>query len=234
MDAARIVILAEGQSGAIATRQLGGCSGLVILGRSAAIMAHIAPRPPAAQQSATASQQHFQNLMGQVEQLYTTHREHFPSETTAWGFYAAGFSDITDELKAIASQRFSVLGLNNQHTYYDVFLGANRRDEVRACVQLLGPGTTLFYVEQGMIETITFPLPLPDRQASQRTGTSSERNFLAWSDSAGKCMQVLYGRQVEPDLNRLSGIYDVYRADPQGRTRREIDAGIGHAYFGRA
>ncbi|KAK4900125.1 hypothetical protein LTR49_027544 [Elasticomyces elasticus] len=217
MDGARIVILAEGQSGAIATRRLGGCSGLVILGRSAAIMAHIAPRPPTVQQSATASQQHFQTLLGQVEQLYVTYRGHFPLETTGWGFYVAGFSDITDELKAIANQRFTALGLNNQHTYYNVVLGANRRDEVRACVQLLGPGATFFYIEQRLIEDIRFPAPLPDRQASQRTGHASQRNFLAWSDSAGRSVQMFYGRQVEPDFGRLSGIYDVYRADAQGR-----------------
>ena len=36
MDSARILLLPEGQSGAIATRRLGGCSGLVVLGRSAA------------------------------------------------------------------------------------------------------------------------------------------------------------------------------------------------------
>ncbi len=40
MDGARIVAVAEGQAGAIATLRLGACSGLVVLGRSAAIMAH--------------------------------------------------------------------------------------------------------------------------------------------------------------------------------------------------
>jgi len=72
----------------------------------------------------------------------------FPRGTTAWGFYVAGFSDVTDELKAIATQRCTGLGLTNQHTYYNPFTGASRRDEVRLCIQLLGPGMTLFYIEQ--------------------------------------------------------------------------------------
>ncbi|KAK0932879.1 hypothetical protein LTR29_015549 [Friedmanniomyces endolithicus] len=118
----------------------------------------------------------------------------FPRGTTAWGFYVAGFSDVTDELKAIATQRCTGLGLTNQHTYYNPFTGASRRDEVRLCIQLLGP----------------------DRQASRGIGNSQQRNFLAWSDSTGKAIHMFYGHQVEPDLPRLAGIYEIYRAGPQG------------------
>lgn len=46
MDHADIVLLPENQGGANATRRLAGCSGVVVLGRTAAIMAHIAPLPP--------------------------------------------------------------------------------------------------------------------------------------------------------------------------------------------
>ncbi len=218
MDGARIVAVAGGQAGAIATRRLGACSGLVVLGRSAAIMAHIAPRSNTASVNTTDSEQHFRDLLGQVAQLFISHRGYFPSETTAWGFYISNFSLVTNALVAIATQQFHMLGLHNQHTYYDAFVEPNRRDEVRACV-LLGPSTTLFYIEARLVEQISFPRlsPLPDRFASNSTGQVSQRNFLVWSSSAGTAYQMLYGQQVEPDRSRLSGVYEIYHVDPRGR-----------------
>ncbi len=213
MDSARIIVLAEGQSGAIATRRLGACSGLVILGRSAAIMAHIAPRSPTAQLGATSSAQHFRVFVGQMEQLYISNRRHFPPETTAWGFYLTGVHEITDELKAIASHRFAILGLRNRHTGYHPFEGPNRRDEIRACLQLIGPGFTHFYIEYVLMENMMLPRPSPDRQAPRGTALS-ESNFLVWSANAGKAIQMFYGQPVEP--GQLSGTYEIRCANPNG------------------
>lgn len=140
-------------------------------------MAHIAPRPPAAHSSASTSQSHFAALLVQVEQLYVTYRRHFPPESTAWGFYLDGFEDVTDDLKAIATRRLTELGLSNQHTFYNLFVGPNRRDEVCACVQIMGPGLTRFYFEQRLIEEMKLPRPLPDRHVSQKTDRLSQRIF---------------------------------------------------------
>ncbi|KAK0343871.1 hypothetical protein LTR91_017584 [Friedmanniomyces endolithicus] len=164
-----------------------------------------------------------------VEQLYVTYRRHFPPESAAWGFYLAGFEDVTDDLKAIATRRLTELGLSNQHTFYNLFVGPNRRDEVCACVQIMGPGITRFYIEQQLIEEIRLPRPLPDRHASQTTDHLSQKNFLLWLDGAGRPVQVFYGQQVPPNFTQLSGIYDVYRAGPQGRgvwLRFDFDDGI--------
>ncbi|KAK0941041.1 hypothetical protein LTR29_007459 [Friedmanniomyces endolithicus] len=167
-------------------------------------MAHIAPRPPAAHSSASTSQSHFAALLVQVEQLYVTYRRHFPPESTAWGFYLDGFEDVTDDLKAIATRRLTELGLSNQHTFYNLFVGPNRRDEVCACVQIMGPGLTRFYFEQRLIEEMKLPRPLPDRH-------------------------MFYGQQVAPDFTQLFGIYDMHRAGPQGQgiwLRFDFDDGI--------
>jgi len=72
----RTLIIAEGQPGAIATRKLGACSGVVVLGRTAVIMAHILPGDPNARQEQFSAEQHF-NLLAQVEQQYLTNRTHF-------------------------------------------------------------------------------------------------------------------------------------------------------------
>lgn len=206
MDTSGIAIVPPGGSGAIVTRRLGGCSGVVILGRSAAIMAHIAPRPPATVQTATASRQHFSSLLGQVEQLYNAHRAHFPSGTTSWGVYVSGFAGVTDDLKGIAVQRLSALGLTNQHTYYSPIRGAN--DEVRVCVLLQGPGRTLLYLEGRLLDDISFPTT-PDRHASRRGGPLAARSYLLFSMRAQIFTHVLYGQHMSLDTDALSGVYDV-------------------------
>ncbi|KAK0840198.1 hypothetical protein LTR57_025049 [Friedmanniomyces endolithicus] len=176
-------------------------------------MAHIAPRSPTAQLGATSSAQHFRVFVGQMEQLYISNRRHFPPETTAWGFYLTGVHEITDELKAIASHRFAILGLRNRHTGYHPFEGPNRRDEIRACLQLIGPGVTHFYIEYVLMENMMLPRPSPDRQAPRGTALS-ESNFLVWSANAGKAIQMFYGQPVEP--GQLSGTYEIRCANPNG------------------
>ncbi|KAK0247786.1 hypothetical protein LTR91_009622 [Friedmanniomyces endolithicus] len=93
----------------------------------------------------------------------------------------------------------------------------------------MGPGLTRFYFEQRLIEEIKLPRPLPDRHVSQKTDHLSQRNFLLWSDGAGRPVQVFYGQQVAPDFTQLFGIYDRYRAGPQGQgiwLRFDFDDGI--------
>jgi len=89
MNNTRTLIPTEGQSGAIATRKLGARSGVVVLGRTAAIIAHISPGDPNARQGQFSAEQYFRNLLAQVEQQYLTNRAHFPTQATAWGIYIA-------------------------------------------------------------------------------------------------------------------------------------------------
>ncbi|KAK0926236.1 hypothetical protein LTR29_017921 [Friedmanniomyces endolithicus] len=219
MDHADIVLLPENQRGAIATRRLGGCSGVVILGRTAAIMAHIAPLPTGptrgaqaprrsgtADQTLSESEKHFTDILRHVENLYVVHRPHFPSEATIWGFYLAGAEGVTDDLRAIASRRFAALGLRGRHTYYQAYTSVNRRDEVRVGVQIDGAGSTSFYVETRHMESIRFPDPLPDPHASQRAGQPRQKNFLTMSARDPRFVQMVFGRAVAPDLTRFNGV----------------------------
>lgn len=227
MDHAEILILPENQAGAIATRRLGGCSGVVVLGRTAAIMAHIAPlpsnpsrntqRPGAAVPGLSDSEQHFMDILSRAETLYTNNRQHFPIETTVWGFYLAGAESVTDDLKAIAIRRFAALGLRGQHTYYQPYRGANRRDEVRVGVDIDGLGATSFYVETRQMESIRFPDPLPDPHASQRPMHQGQMNFLTISARDPRLVQMFFGRPISPDLSRMAGVYDVLSVGQDGR-----------------
>ncbi|KAK6441312.1 hypothetical protein LTR95_002455 [Oleoguttula sp. CCFEE 5521] len=202
MDNVQMVTVGLGQNGAIATRRLGGCSGLVILGENAAMMAHIAPRPRNAPKGQSAVEAHFKTYLEQVARMYWDNRQWFPAASTAWGFYVAGFNIITDTIKEMAVRCFTRLGLSNQHTYYSPNLSPERRDEVRACV-LLAPGKTLFVIEAQKLAEIEFPLHLPDRTASR----ARSQNFLEWGGD--RVVQSYYGAKVAIDNTRLNGVYDV-------------------------
>ncbi|KAK1052778.1 hypothetical protein LTR74_016460 [Friedmanniomyces endolithicus] len=219
MNSSSTLILAEGQPGAIATRKLGACSGVVVLGRTAAIVAHISPGDPNARQGQFTAEQHFRNLFAQVEQQYIIHRTHFPTEATAWGIYIADFDEITNDLRAYAAQRFAALGLPNGHTYYTQHRGPNRRDEVRVCVQLSGSGITSFYLEQQLIQSIQFPRPLPGRHAPYSAVPAAQRNYLAYYEANQAWVHFFAGRSLVPETARLSGVYDILFVDRSERNR---------------
>lgn len=157
------------------------------------------------------------HILRRVESLYINHRPHFPLETTVWGFYLANAEAVTDDLKAIASQRFAALGLRGRHTYYQAYRGANRSDEVRVGVRIDGLGTTSFYVESRHMESIRFPEPLPDPHASQISGQSQQKNFLTISARDPRFVQMFFGRAITPDLTRFTGVYDVLSVERDGR-----------------
>jgi len=209
MNITRTLILAEGQAGAVATRKLGACSGVVVLGRTAVIMTHISPGDPNARRGQFSAEQHFRNLLAQVEQQYLTNRTHFPTQATAWGIYIADFEEITNDLRAYAAQRFAALGLPNGHTYYTQHRGPNRHDEVRACVQLSGFGVTSFYLEQQLIQSVQFPRPLPGRQAPQSVVPAAHRNYLAYYEAQQTWIHFFAGEGLVQEYARLSGVYDI-------------------------
>lgn len=66
----------------IGTAGLGGCSVAVIVSRRAAILAHISPRPTAAN-AAHDGDEHMEQMMGQVVTLYEESRQLFPPEQSA-------------------------------------------------------------------------------------------------------------------------------------------------------
>ncbi|KAK1056880.1 hypothetical protein LTR33_013781, partial [Friedmanniomyces endolithicus] len=219
MNHTRTLILAEGRPGAIATRKLGACSGVVVLGRTAAIMAHISPGDPNASQGQFSAEQHFRTLLAQVEQQYLASRTHFPREATAWGIYIADFDEITNDLRAYAAQRFAALGLPGGHSYYAPHRGPNRRDEVRACVQLSGSGVTSFYLERQQIQSIQFPRPVPGRQAPHAAVPAAHRNHLAYREAQQTWIHVFAGNSLVPESARLSGVYDILFVDRNETSR---------------
>lgn len=183
-------------------------------------MAHIGPRDPSQSGSLSGSQdgstslRHFLSILSQVESLYVEHRvrdpSSFPVETTVWGFFVAGFTIVTDDLRDIATARFAALGLRSEYTYYELYTDDDRYDQVRACVQIDGAGTTSFYIENKLEESIEFPVPLPDPLASQNQGHPLQRNYLVYSAVNAGFVQMFFGREVEPDLARFTGVYDVF------------------------
>lgn len=228
MDRADIVVLNEYQAGAIATRNLGGCSGIVVLGRTAAIMAHVAPRPPrptatANTETTSDSERHFMAIFDQVEHLYRQNYTHFPRGTTTWGIFAQGFDIVTQPLRNATSQRFAALGLGNRHHYYDARTRPGQPDAVRLGVRIDGRGETAFFVESEQRDGIRFPDP-----NASRLPTQLQHNYLNFTVRDRRLVHVFHGTTTQVDPSRFAGVYDAVKEELDGtRNWKKFDLSSG-------
>jgi hypothetical protein len=110
-------ILLPTTTGAIGTKGLNGCTCVVILG-TAIIMAHISPLPGKYSQLVKAKKtnipqlgrDHHDRLMARVKQLYETHRQHFPPNTTAWGIFSLGSDGLIKSAEKQIRTSFAAMG----------------------------------------------------------------------------------------------------------------------------
>lgn len=220
MDDAQIAIVQNGSPATlIASRKLGSCSGIVVLGRGAAIMAHIAPRAPGLNSDVPTGEAHFRSIIDRVVGLFRTHRDHFPRQSTSWGVYVDGFRNVTDDLLAIATEKFAGLGIGHRVYYYEPYRGQDRRDQVRIAVAMRSDITT-FTIESTLLDRIAFAgPPLPLRQASTFSSTLlNEAEYLIWLASTGRFGQMSKCTLYENiDTTHFTGGYDVLCIAKDGR-----------------
>lgn len=98
---------------AVGTRDLGGCSVVIIASIYGVIMAHIPPRPPQTPpDDGTAGANNARYMMSRVAALYQQHRAYFPSTDTivfcAWHKGTVGLPDQLDIMRLSLQQ----MGLN--------------------------------------------------------------------------------------------------------------------------
>lgn len=111
-----LVYNANPRINAIGTKGLNGCTCVVILGKSAIILAHISPYPgdfdsDTDEDLPQKSYQHHEDSLTAVTDLMKSHIRHFPASTTAWGIFAddqaAGsvtsiIDQVRDRLRAVS------------------------------------------------------------------------------------------------------------------------------------
>lgn len=106
---------------AIGTKDLNGCSALVIIDKGV-IMAHIAPMSPKNQEAQASSG--FPHFMAQARAAVTSMKNHealFEENTTTWGIFARLGSDIPlDHYAAWVRKLFEHLGSTMNLASYDV------------------------------------------------------------------------------------------------------------------
>lgn len=106
---------------AIGTRDLNGCSALVIVDKGV-ILAHIAPmsREDRDRQAASGLP-HFQSMARRAVNLMRQHEKLFSEDTTTWGIFARLGADVPlSHYADWASALFAHLGFRMQPAYYDV------------------------------------------------------------------------------------------------------------------
>lgn len=113
----------------IGTRDLNGCTEVVIQSPIAIILAHISPRPGRAGSSDPhAGDRHMANKMDDVIDLYQKHSEYFPTDSTASAVYAwiVGQSQVAlPDQKAIVERKLAHAGLRTSSYSYEVPTGRN-------------------------------------------------------------------------------------------------------------
>lgn len=92
MDDLKVYFPGTGMRG-IGTNGLNGCTCVVILGRTAILMAHISPYPGQFQQNPEhdilqANHDHHEQYMRNIEGMVKQYAAHFPSSSTAWGVFS--------------------------------------------------------------------------------------------------------------------------------------------------
>ncbi|KAF2211407.1 hypothetical protein CERZMDRAFT_106546 [Cercospora zeae-maydis SCOH1-5] len=116
MDDVEILDPRTNEEVAIGTKDLNGCSTIVIVDKGV-ILAHIAPRGP----HAATGMQHFQAKAKQAVDLMRSHPQLFDRSTTTWGIFARlGTDTPLDHYAHWLRQLFSHMHLHTQQAYYDV------------------------------------------------------------------------------------------------------------------
>lgn len=118
MDQARIVFFA--QTPGIGTRNLNGCTVVVIVSSHAAIMAHIAPNSPAGQPGAGMA--HVSAILQQASALYTQYKPYFPATSTSCVISASFSNGIVplDDQRDLIVSKLAQQGLTVSATTYQV------------------------------------------------------------------------------------------------------------------
>nr|POF16694.1 hypothetical protein CFP56_71335 [Quercus suber] len=143
------------------------------LGR-AIILAHISPVPTHASYRLDPRRvilpdegdNHFNNLLDSIQQLYNVNRAYFPARSTGWGVFGRyqsindhGQAEITwmSEKLDILRQRLSSLGLSTSPIFYDVKRAQERSDPAAGTViGIIMNGKTYLYVEDVVRHSFDF------------------------------------------------------------------------------
>ena len=94
------------------TRDLAGCSVVIIASQYGAIIAHIVPRPPTAHpMDTTAGDRNVKAVMNRVGELYEERRNYFPSAETYSIFAVFDGKIALNDQKRIIEEKIGTLGL---------------------------------------------------------------------------------------------------------------------------
>lgn len=139
----------------IGTQNLNSCTGVIIASQYAAILAHLAPRPPqAAREDVYAGDRHTSLMMEYVVGLYRQHQNFFPSEEPSWVVSALWRGQIAlPDQKAIIEDRLRQINLTPATAYYVVITEPASTSTGKGTIFIdgRGGGFPAIYVEDQLI-----------------------------------------------------------------------------------
>jgi hypothetical protein len=126
MNELKILLPTTGKR-AIGTRELNGCSCVLILGKTAIILLHVSPLPTNEQWDHSRtfnelSHGHHEKFLADIAEMLVEHANHFPPSSTAWGIFSRG-RDSSGPVESIVDQvqtHLNAIGYTMRPAFYQV------------------------------------------------------------------------------------------------------------------
>lgn len=139
---------------AIGTRDLNGCTAIVILG-DAILVAHISPP----EDLGPAGQDHLERHLSGITNLFTRHRNYFPEHTTTWGFFGAfDGKNPTSGVVETVTTHLSRDGLLVQPIIYKVARAGTRGLAAGELIAVIRSNAIELYFGRTLVETKRLPM----------------------------------------------------------------------------
>ena len=153
MNEVRLLLFQSTGKCCIGTSGLNGCTAVIIVSPSAAILAHIPPRPNMDMTNDEAGNQNVQARMSEVATLFHQYKSYFPPTKTTWVVSALYEGKIAlPEQKAIIEKSLRQMGTRFANVTYVVSKPGQPRRPAHGTVFVeFRGGTPLVYVEDRLI-----------------------------------------------------------------------------------
>jgi len=137
----------------LGTESLNGCSAVIIVSVSGAILAHIPPRPNSDMSDPLAGDRNVQQKMEDIANLYLRFACHFTSKMDNWVFSAVYENEIAlQDQRVIIERNLQSMGLAYTRLVYNVLAVDETRFPGQGTVLIDGTGPTpKVYVEDKLV-----------------------------------------------------------------------------------
>lgn len=174
------ILLPGDRKAAIGTKNLNGCSAIMIMGTQAIVCAHIAPRAGIDDDDYRAH--HLQWLRAALV-LYTKHRSLFSPNTTTWGIFGLTEGEPLDHIVELVKSNLKANGLDAKPAYYRVTPPVIRKPPMGELIAVVKKEGTQVILERQKLEEKAMPRWTPQWSEGAQPAAQPPRGSVLASGS---------------------------------------------------